>query len=558
MKPDVFFLSETHLTKARAEMVKRKLGYDHMLQSESDGKSGGLLMLWKKDLNVTSSTVHTNYLDIRINENSADGWRITGFYGEPSGDRKHLSWDYIRDLNSMFDLPWMIIGDFNEILSNSEKEGGNLRPQRCMQQFRDVLIQCNLSDLGFNGDMFTWRRGRIRERLDRVVANQRWRDKFPMAMVIHEDFWKSDHRPITVDSEYFDNNQMRSSGTKRMFEAKWLAEESFDDIVGAAWERAQVNGSNLAQKLGVVHTALHVWDRRVLGEPKRRLKELQVELNKILEGPLSDEATTKVQTIQMEIENIHEQDEIKWVQRSRANWMKAGDRNTSFFHNFATARKKRNLIKRLKDESGAWVDEGDNLSEHINSYFGNMFTAGVFEPDDHLLHKVKPCVTDEMNAGLCAPYTREEVKKALFNIDDLKAPGPDGLHAIFFKRYWSLIGKELTDEVLAAINSGNIPEGWNNTNIVLIPKVESPESITQYRPISLCNVIYKVISKVLAARLKIILPEIISTTQSAFVPGRLITHNVLVAFECYHAIKRKKEGKYGKCAIKLNMHKAYD
>jgi hypothetical protein len=126
------------------------------------------------------------------------------------------------------------MGDYNEILSNSEKEGGNLRPQRCMQQFRDALIDCNLEDMDFTGDKYTWRRGGIRERLDRVVSNQRWRDKFPRSMVVHEEFWKSDHRPITVVCEYVDDNQMRAVGRKKMFEAKWILEESFNDIVGTA------------------------------------------------------------------------------------------------------------------------------------------------------------------------------------------------------------------------------------------------------------------------------------------------------------------------------------
>ena len=102
----------------------------------------------------------------------------------------------------MVDLPWLMVGDFNEILSNNEKEGGNIRPQRCMQQFRDCLFDCNLEDLGFIGDKFTWRRGRIRERLDRAVSNQRWRDMIPLAMVINKDFSRSDHRPISVDCEY--------------------------------------------------------------------------------------------------------------------------------------------------------------------------------------------------------------------------------------------------------------------------------------------------------------------------------------------------------------------
>jgi hypothetical protein len=146
-----------------------------------------------------------------------------------------------------------------------------------------------------------------------------------------------------------DEEQLRSHSGKKMFEAKWLMEDSFDDIVGAAWERAQSDGpGNLAQKLREVHLAQHAWDERVLGEPKRRLKELQSDLNWLLSGPLSYEATTLQQKIQLEIENLHEQDEIKWIQRSRANWMIGWDRNTSFFHNFATARKRRNFCKEIE------------------------------------------------------------------------------------------------------------------------------------------------------------------------------------------------------------------
>jgi hypothetical protein len=305
-----------------------------------------------------------------------------------------------------------------------------------------------------------------------------------------------------------------------------------------------------------VHAALHKWDKDVLKGPRRRLRELQKELNQVMIGELSDDAIARQKEIQIQIENLLEQEELYLVQRGRVNWLKHGDQNTSFFHRSATARRKRNFIKSLKNDAGDIVEDPDQLMTLAANYFSYLFSSEVQSLDNDVIDKVQPRVSNEMNQILLAPYSREEVKKALFNIGDLKAPGPDGLHAIFYKHFWHIIGEDLTDEVLQAINSWIIPEGWNNTTMVLIPKVENPESITQLRPISLCNVAYNVISKLIASRLKRLLPEIISPTQSAFVPGRLITDNVLVAYECYHSIKNKKVGKYGTCAVKLDMHKA--
>jgi len=105
---------------------------------------------------------------------------------------------------------------------------------------------------------------------------------------------------------------------------------------------------------------------------------------------------------------------------------------------------------------------------------------------------------------LAKAFTGEEIKGALDSIGDLKAPGPDGMPTIFYKRFWHMVGPKIQEEVLRVLNGGEIPEGWNETNIVSIPKVKNPEFLTQYRPISLCNVLYKLISKVIANRLKVI------------------------------------------------------
>ena len=150
------------------------------------------------------------------------------------------------------------------------------------------------------------------------------------------------------------------------------------------------------------------------------------------------------------------------------------------------------------------------------------------------------------------------MKGGLDAIGDLKAPGVDGMTSLFYKKYWAIVGEDITKEVLHFLNGGSLPSGWNETVVVLIPKVPNPESLKDLRPISLCNILYKVASKVLATRLKLILPEIISQNQSAFVPGRLITDNVMVAYELTHFLQNKRSGTECFAALKLDMSKAYD
>jgi hypothetical protein len=163
-----------------------------------------------------------------------------------------------------------------------------------------------------------------------------------------------------------------------------------------------------------------------------------------------------------------------------------------------------------------------------------------------------------MNDLLTADFTEEEINIALNSIGDLKAPGPDGMPAIFFKKFWALVGDRVKQEVLHFLNGGPMPDGSNDTNVVLIPKTKEPQSLKGMRPISLCNVMYKIISKVLPARLKPILDDIIPPNQSAFVPGRLISDNILVAYEMTHFLKNKRQGNNGYLALKLDMRKTYD
>ena len=187
-----------------------------------------------------------------------------------------------------------------------------------------------------------------------------------------------------------------------------------------------------------------------------------------------------------------------------------------------------------------------------------MFTT--FQPDsfDTILDGIELAVTAEMCAALDRDFQVEEVDQALKQMAPLTALGRDGMSPIFYKTYWHIVGKDVTTMVLNALNSGVVHESLNPTFISLIPKIKNPKKVFDFRHISLCNVVYKLISKVLVNRLKKILSNLVFESQSAFLSGRLISDNVLVAFETLHYLKRKTQGKLGFMALKLDMSKAYD
>ncbi|XP_022549590.1 uncharacterized protein LOC111201644 [Brassica napus] len=338
---------------------------------------------------------------------------------------------------------------------------------------------------------------------------------------------------------------------------RWLDNEELRQVILEGWRSPDLPPeATIMEYISSCRKALGEWRRQHNVNSARLVEELKEKV----EGMYADDnaTTEEIASALKDLSNALKAEEMFWKQKSRVFWLREGDRNTKFFHALTKQRRSRNKITQLQDVNGNIVEDEEGLVAIATSYFRQIFESSNPEDIEEALAQVPTTITGAMNENLTAPVTEWEVKLALFAMHPEKAPGPDEMTALFYHKLWDIVKDDLTLMVNNFLIEGTVVNGLNDTNICLIPKTAKPNDMAQFRPISLCNVSYKIISKVLCQRLKKVLPGLISETQSAFVAGRQISDNIMIAQEMFHALRTKPSGRSKRMAIKTDMSKAYD
>ncbi|PPS08709.1 hypothetical protein GOBAR_AA11933 [Gossypium barbadense] len=344
-------------------------------------------------------------------------FRFTGFYGQTDPSLRQQSLDKLRRVKNMVNEGWIMGGDFNAILNNSEKEGGRRKPRTLMDDFCDVLEELSLTDVKTPNGWFTWSNNREGTRL----VKRGWTDLSSLT-----SSWKK-CRFLLLKLFASRNPIMRLS--------LWICieEQEAKDIITRAWSS---ENCNVLEKMELIRDKLGPWQYQCFRRMKYKIKGLEKEISKLMDGPTNEGSLSLLKCARSKLGRLYDVEEKYWAFRARSKWLKEGDRNTPFFHIRASGRRKKNNIERLKDAHGAWHEDKEEIGHIAWNYFNDLFKTSINLDIDSDMHYVPVCIDGETNRRLIGEFTDEEILRAFKQMDSRKAPGIDGLSGSFFKDHW--------------------------------------------------------------------------------------------------------------------------
>ncbi|KAH1123276.1 hypothetical protein J1N35_006436 [Gossypium stocksii] len=507
--------------------------------------------------------------------NSKGGWKLNKTRKGPSTRFKNSDNSRVHFADSMKKVAERIVSEFDGISANklSRKTGGQEEPRCASDKFLRVFREYNNL---YKPDIISLLEPRISGfKADTIIAN--WKSSVDLEVVVNHSqfilvriYSKLHFYPIFVAFVYGSPDKLKRkflwndlSHTVPREYVPWMAIGDFNVFLSPEDKKGgHVKGRRcisfgefmdnaFLHDLGF-QSPLFTWHQGALFERLDRavgneawveafpychithLPKIKSDHRPLLMKFCCDGSKSLFQQeilVRNELEDVLHHEEILWKQKFRCEWLNLGDRNTSYFHRRSIMRRKFNKITALRNADEEWIFDSEAFKTETVKFFQNHYGESP-GPSRPLPPSAFPRLSYEDVDFLGKGVTNEEIKSALFDMAPLKAPGSDGFQAAFFQIQ------------------------WDNIVGVLIPKVPNPGDFSQFRPISLCSVLYKLVMKIIANRFKSIFSKIIGQEQAGFIAGRSIVDNVIIAQEVLHSMRAKKQSQW--MAIKIDLEKAYN
>nr|GEU53840.1 putative RNA-directed DNA polymerase, eukaryota [Tanacetum cinerariifolium] len=416
----------------------------------------------------------------------------------------------IRDFMQTNSGKYILFGDMNEV-RNVQERIGSIFSRNEAEVFNNFISASNLTDLPLGGHAFTWmnKQGTKLSKLDRFLISEEVINLLPYIRITALDRMWSDHVPILL---HCSKRDFGPTPFKKFH--SWFNRERFDETITTEYPLLGLhNGSStmlLHEKLKALKQKIKLWHTSTRSNEASKklevLKSLKILNEKIEDGSANNNDRESRINLLHEVDKLNNIEAMDMIQKSRLKRDIEGYENSKFFHSLIKQKRRGNSINGISFE-GAWVTDPNQIKVDV-----------------------------------------------MWNCGSDKAPGPDGFTFAFVKRYWELLKTDIHDFVDSCLISKKMPPGSNSSFITLISKVSNPVHTNDFRPISLINIHYKIIAKVLANRLSKVIDKIISHEQTAFIAGRQILDGPLVLCE---DIDRYKKRKKMMLLFKINFEKAF-
>ncbi|KAH7846917.1 hypothetical protein Vadar_019661 [Vaccinium darrowii] len=348
-------------------------------------------------------------IDVRVTDIKGIRSRVTGIYASTDYYERKDLWQRLSVKLIADSEPWSMVGDFNCILSNEEKDGGQDKETWELNDFRNFIDNNDLIDIGFVGFPFTWNNKRhgwanIRQRLDRAIVNPQWRMKFPNGTLLHLPPGGSDHCPVLVRFEGPHSYKI----SRFIFYPRWAAKEACGRIVSECWSR-NIRGSRwfrIQQKIKMCRQKLRHWRASNNLNSRSKMNDLKERLE--LENERVEFDAEEYRRIEEGMAQACLDEEKYWKDKAKVSWLRLGDKNTAFFHAKTIQRRVQNRIHGIEDKDGIWKEDRRDVERIIRDYFQHIFSSSNPTLFKEVLVGIRARVTNAMNRKLVGPISMSE------------------------------------------------------------------------------------------------------------------------------------------------------